>query len=223
MDLTFASILLAGFLMGIKHAVEPDHVIAVSTIATQSKSLRRASLAGVFWGIGHTSTLFVFGMIMLLLKNEIGEGWAMSLEFFVGVMLVVLGARSLLPRFFSYRETASTAPDAKTASGPRLFLQSSVVGFIHGMAGSAALFVLTMATVDGLLEGAAYLLVFGAGTIVGMLLCTTVIGLPFVWSGRRPRLHQQLSGLTGAVSLCFGLWYMYGIGVTDGLFSLWLS
>ncbi len=81
----FLSILALGFVLGIKHAIEPEHVIAVSTIASQSKNLFRASLAGVFWGIGHTATLFIIRIILMLLKGEIPEKWAMSLEFLVGI------------------------------------------------------------------------------------------------------------------------------------------
>ena len=77
--------------MGIKHAIEPDHVIAVSTIASKSKKLWHASLAGVFWGIGHTATLFIIGIILILMKNDMSDKWSMSLEFLVGIMLVYLG------------------------------------------------------------------------------------------------------------------------------------
>src|SRR6476620_1859748 len=95
MEVTLFSILGLGFILGIKHAIEPDHVIAVSTIASQSKKLWHTSLAGVFWGIGHTATLFIIGIILILLKGEIPEKWAMSLEFLVGIMLVYLGIKTI--------------------------------------------------------------------------------------------------------------------------------
>ena len=96
MEISFLSILALGFVLGIKHAIEPDHVIAVTTIASQSKKLLRSSLAGVFWGIGHTATLFIVGVILIFMKGEIPEEWAMSLEFLVGIMLVYLGVTTIL-------------------------------------------------------------------------------------------------------------------------------
>ena len=96
MEITLLSVLAIGFLLGIKHAIEPDHVIAVSTIASKSKKLWDASLAGVFWGIGHTATLFIVGIILILMKGDISDKWSMSLEFLVGIMLVYLGITSLL-------------------------------------------------------------------------------------------------------------------------------
>ena len=91
MEVTLFSVLALGFILGIKHAIEPDHVIAVSTIASKSKKLWHASLAGVYWGIGHTATLFIIGIILIFMKNDIPEKWSMSLEFLVGIMLVYLG------------------------------------------------------------------------------------------------------------------------------------
>ena len=96
MDITLFSVLAIGFLLGIKHAIEPDHVIAVSTIASKSRKLWDASLAGVFWGIGHTATLFTIGIILILMKDDISDKWSMSLEFLVGIMLVYLGITSFL-------------------------------------------------------------------------------------------------------------------------------
>lgn len=95
MEMSLLLVLAIGFVLGIKHALEPDHIIAVSTIASQSKKIWKSSLAGVFWGIGHTLTLLVFGVILILLKNEIPEAWAMSLEFLVGIMLVYLGITTI--------------------------------------------------------------------------------------------------------------------------------
>src|SRR5574342_218360 len=90
------SILLMGFLLGIKHAIEPDHVIAVSTIASKSKDIKRSVFAGVYWGIGHTATLLIFGMFLIIAKNTITDTVALSLEFLVGIMLVTLGINSIL-------------------------------------------------------------------------------------------------------------------------------
>lgn len=107
MEIGFLSILALGFILGIKHAIEPDHVIAVSTIASQTKKLWRSALSGVFWGIGHTFTLFIVGIIVIAMKTEIPDKWAMSLEFLVGIMLVYLGLlASLLSATSKYISTS---------------------------------------------------------------------------------------------------------------------
>jgi high-affinity nickel permease len=214
MEASIISILGLGFILGIKHAVEPDHVIAVSTIASQTKKLSRSSLAGGFWGIGHTATLFLIGLIVLLLKEEISERLAMSLEFLVGVMLVYLGFTGML----TYRKLSG-----HTHSIDRSHWKSVAVGFIHGLAGSAAMVLLTMSTVHSIWQGLVYIIVFGAGTVIGMLLFTTVIGLPFVLTAGHSRFNRVLTQATGLISMTFGVYYMYNLGVTEGLFALWLQ
>lgn len=101
MEVSLLLVLGIGFLLGTKHALEPDHIIAVSTIASQSKKIWKSSLAGVFWGIGHTLTLLVFDIVLILMKDEIPEAWAMSLEFVVGIMLVYLGMTTI----FSWKKS----------------------------------------------------------------------------------------------------------------------
>ncbi len=215
MELGILSILALGFVLGIKHAIEPDHVIAVSTIASHSKRLSRSSLSGVFWGIGHTATLFLIGVLFILLKGEIPEKWAMSLEFLVGVMLVYLGIRAV---GFVKNVQVHEGEHGHSTS----YAKSAVVGLIHGLAGSGAMILLTMNTVDSLWEGAFYILIFGAGTIVGMLLFTTLIGIPFVLSANKLTLNKKLTQITGIVSVAFGMYYMYNLGITEGLFKLWI-
>ncbi|MGB8955662.1 MAG: hypothetical protein WCC10_09820 [Tumebacillaceae bacterium] len=227
MEGSLITILWFGFLLGIKHAIEPDHVIAVSTIAAQSRSLWRSALAGVFWGIGHTFTLLVVGVALLLLKTEISDAWANGLEFAVGVMLVVLGVTSLISsgqrqwhvhrhqhdgdthaHFHSHDQNRT---HVHTHRGRYYYLKSTLVGFIHGLAGSAAMFVLTMSRVEGPWQAMLYILIFGAGTVLGMLLFTTLLGVPFVASTRRPRLHGWMTRLTGVVSTVFGVSYMISV------------
>jgi sulfite exporter TauE/SafE len=232
------TVLILGFILGIKHAIEPDHVIAVSTIASQSKKLWKSTLAGVFWGIGHTATLLVMGVMIIMTKGQIPDVWSMSLEFLVGVMLVYLGVSSVLAyrrknvhahthahdgmvhnHFHSHAQ--STLHDHEHRGGS--YLKSVLIGFVHGLAGSGAMVLLTMSTVSSVWESCAYILVFGAGTIVGMLLITTVIGIPFVMSAGKLTLNRLLSQGTGWVSAVFGLYYMYNLGITEGLFQLWFS
>ncbi|PWK15892.1 urease accessory protein UreH [Tumebacillus permanentifrigoris] len=217
MHLDVMSILAIGFLMGIRHAIEPDHVIAVSTIASASKSLWRSSLAGVFWGIGHTATLFVVGLVLIVFQAHVPERWSLSLEFLVGIMLVVLGANSLRASKAQYEDGSQVAIHPATS-----YRRSTLVGFVHGLAGSAALAVLTMTTVSNVWGAMAYIFVFGAGTVLGMLIFTTALGVPFVWSRRVPRLPERLGICTGLVSTVFGMYYMYNLGVTEGLFQMWM-
>ncbi len=213
------SILFFGFILGIKHAIEPDHVIAVSTIASQSKKLWRSSLAGVFWGVGHTATLFIVGIVLILMKGELPEKWAMSLEFLVGIMLVYFGVAAVR----SVKNVRIQGHDHVHTAGDVSYSKSMFMGLIHGLAGSAAMVLLTMSTVNSVWEGAAYILIFGAGTVVGMLFFTTIIGIPFVISTGKVGLNKALTQATGVVSTAFGFYYMYNLGITEGLFKLWIQ
>ncbi|MFD2370823.1 sulfite exporter TauE/SafE family protein [Brevibacillus sp. GCM10020057] len=227
MEAGFLTVLSIGFVFGIKHAMEPDHVIAVSTIASHTKKLGKASLAGIFWGSGHTLTLLVVGMMLIFMKGAIPTTWAMSLEFVVGVMLVYLGCTSIMQSrdhgsySHGHWHSSDLEPAASHERSRTSFIRSAVIGMVHGLAGSAAMVLLTMSTVQSEWEGLLYILVFGAGTIVGMLLCTTVIGIPFVLSARNIRLNSALTRLTGLISIAFGCYYMYNLGITEGLFELW--
>jgi ABC-type nickel/cobalt efflux system permease component RcnA len=216
------SILLLGFLLGIKHAIEPDHIIAVSTIASESKNLKRSVYAGVFWGIGHTATLFIVGMFLIVAKNTITDTVALTLEFIVGIMLVSLGLNSLLV-FMKHRHHHQHTHGSSTHAGKsRTHFKSFFIGLIHGLAGSAAMVLLTMSTVSTTWQGALYILIFGCGTVIGMLSFSTVIGIPFVLTSGK-QLNKYLNNLAGIVSILFGIYYMYNLGVNEGLFHLWFS
>ncbi|MCH6264995.1 sulfite exporter TauE/SafE family protein [Neobacillus citreus] len=239
MDATLLSVLALGLILGIKHAIEPDHVIAVSTIASQSKKLWQASLAGVFWGIGHTVTLFIVGIIVILMKGEIPEKWAMSLEFLVGIMLVFLGIKTIISfkniHIHSHKHDDDVEEHkhvhSHINSGKHnhqhkhkkvTYLGSTVIGLVHGLAGSGAMILLTMSTVKSVGEAAVYILIFGLGTVIGMLFFTTIIGIPFVLSKKRKSISGSLGLFTGVISTVFGVYYMYNIGVNEGLFHLWI-
>lgn len=220
MDVTLFSILSLGFILGIKHAIEPDHVIAVSTIASRSKKLSQSALAGVFWGIGHTATLFLIGITLILMKNSISDKVSMSLEFLVGVMLVYLGVVNVLSANKNQRHDHG---DHSQYGDKHYFVKSSLIGLVHGLAGSAAMVLLTMSTVNSVWQGAAYILIFGAGTVAGMLLFTTVIGIPFVFSSSKKEMNSLFTMISGIISVLFGLYYMYNLAITDGLLSLLLK
>lgn len=214
-DVGLLTILGIGFILGIKHAIEPDHVIAVSTLASQSKKLWRSALTGVFWGIGHTATLFLVGMSIILMKGEIPVVWEMSLEFLVGIMLVYFGISSVR----SFKKVHSHNTNKKDIA----YRKSIFMGFIHGLAGSAAMVLLTMSTVKSIWEGIFYILIFGVGTVVGMFCFTTIIGIPFILSSSKIHLNKAFTQITGVISTAFGIYYMYNLGVTEGLFKLWMQ
>lgn len=209
------TVLLLGLVLGIKHSIEPDHIIAVSTMVSNQKKLWRSTLTGIFWGIGHTSTLFIVGMVLVLLKGELPEVWAMSLEFLVGIMLVYLGYKN----FVSVKTVYQHSHKHEKSS----LIKVTVIGFIHGLAGSAAMVLLTLSTVESVWECAVYILVFGVGTITGMLIFTTILGIPFVYSKSNVRWNRGLMQTAGTISFLFGLYYMYNLGVTEGLFELWVK
>lgn len=255
MELGLLSLLGIGFILGIKHAIEPDHVIAVSTIASQSKNLWRSTLSGVFWGVGHTATLFLVGLVLILTKNSISDTWSGSLEFVVGIMLVYLGINSLLvirkkaadgkshvhgSKKHAHRKIHTHSAKIHThgsethvhgvftdpSTPPRnkiSYMKSTIIGMIHGLAGSAAMVLLTMSTVTTVWDGAVYIICFGMGTIAGMLFFTTLLGIPFVLSSNHKRVNMSLTSIMGVVSILFGLYYMYNLGVTEGLFALWMG
>jgi ABC-type nickel/cobalt efflux system permease component RcnA len=237
MEFTLLSVLALGFILGIKHAVEPDHVIAVSTIASKSKKIWHASLAGVFWGIGHTATLFIVGITFILMKGEIPETLAMSLEFLVGIMLVYLGVTTILSlRNVHVHEHEHDGEEHKHIHSHQhegnhnhihehkkvSLFTSMLIGLVHGLAGSGAMILLTMSTVKDIWEAVMYILIFGVGTVIGMLFFTTIIGIPFVFSKQRLTVNKALTVTMGAISTVFGMYYMYNLGINEGLFFLWL-
>ncbi|MBP3040505.1 sulfite exporter TauE/SafE family protein [Bacillaceae bacterium Marseille-Q3522] len=215
-EISLISIFFFAILLGLKHAIEPDHVIAVSTVASRSKMIRSATLAGVFWGIGHTITLFGMGMVFVMLKSQITDNLAMSLEFVVGIMLVFLGLSSLR------KDKISKSHDHFLAGTDTVYLLKSMfIGVIHGLAGTGAMVLLTISTVSTIWEGALYILIFGLGTIIGMLILSTIIGIPFVISSKKSIIHSKLTQLTATISILFGIYYMYNLGIKGGLFQLW--
>ncbi|MFN2747250.1 MULTISPECIES: urease accessory protein UreH domain-containing protein [Bacillus] len=228
MEGTLFSVLMLALIFGIKHAIEPDHVIAVSTIASQSKKLWQASLAGIFWGIGHTATLFIVGIIVIVMKGQISEEWSMSLEFLVGIMLVYLGVKTILSfknnhvHTHQHLHSHQSGGDHKHRHKKVTYLRSTFIGLVHGLAGSGAMVLLTMSTVKNVEEAALYILIFGAGTVIGMLFFTTIIGIPFVLSKKRGAISGTLGMTTGVISAVFGVYYMYNLGINEGLFNLWI-
>lgn len=197
---------LASLLLGMRHATDPDHIVAVTTIVSRERSLRRAIGIGVLWGIGHTVTIFAVGGAIVLYKFAFTPRLGLSMEFSVALMLVVLGALNLTSR--------SGAP----LPAPRL--RPFVVGVVHGLAGSAAATLLILPLIDDVRWALVYLVVFGAGTVAGMALITMAIAAPSVYAGARlAGLQRGVRLASGAASLAFGAYLGYKIGFVDGLFT----
>ncbi|MCA1591715.1 MAG: hypothetical protein LC754_03495 [Acidobacteria bacterium] len=232
-----ASVLALGFVFGLKHAVEADHLAAVSTIVSERKSLLSSSLVGGLWGVGHTISLLVAGVAVILLRVEIGKRLEMALEFCVALMLVALGANAARKlwrggtiHLHTHRHGArahvhphlhDAAPENEphTHHGFRIGKRPLFVGMLHGLAGSAALMLLVLAAIPSPLVGLAYIVVFGLGSIGGMMGMSMLMGLPFRFmSGRFARVDWTLRGAAAVFSLCFGLFMVYEIGFVDGLF-----
>lgn len=210
--------LLLGFGLGIKHAFEADHVIAVSTIVSSQKDPLKSALIGTFWGIGHTTTLFVIGLFVLLFKISIPESISSLLEFLVGIMLVGLGMLTILQ---AKKITDMEKEHIEAHQKKRLHQhhRSFLVGSVHGLAGSGALMLLVLATVSSTVEGMYYILLFGLGSIIGMNLMSILVGLPFIISAKTfPNIEKYLRFIAGIVGILFGMYYMYQVGVVDGLF-----
>jgi high-affinity nickel-transport protein len=198
-----------GFLLGMRHATDPDHVVAVTTIVAQQRSLMRAARTGMLWGIGHTATILLVGGAIIVLKVQVDgipPRIGLSLEFAVAVMLIVLGLLTL-------------------AGGERRVADSTArpltVGFVHGLAGSAAVATLPqVALIPDPRWAAGYLAVFGVGTIVGMLLVTVSIAAPSLFATHRfAGMNRTLRIASGVASIGFGLLLAHRIGFVDGLFT----
>jgi high-affinity nickel-transport protein len=237
---SFVGIVLLGLFLGMRHSTDPDHVVAVSTIVSRERSVRHAALIGVLWGVGHTLTISLVGSAIILFGLVIPPRIGLSMEFSVALMLILLGVLNLtgVLRWLSEKFTPasqlmekSAAPsEATEAAGSPVhraigrfglyqLLRPLVVGLVHGLAGSAAVALLVLSTIRSPLWAIAYLIVFGVGTIAGMMLMTTVIALPIAYTGNRfTRAGNYLGVFSGVVSTAFGMFLVYQIGLVDGLF-----
>ena len=250
---SFALIALLGFLLGMRHATDPDHVIAVSTIVCKQRGIARAGLIGAIWGLGHTFTIFVVGAAIILFKVAIPTRVGLSMEMAVGLMLILLGTLNLtgvLPRLMvkfvanatamqgvetsggeptAFSSPAQTASIGASASPGFRDMQSMarfnllrplVVGVVHGLAGSAAVALLVMTTIRDPWGEIGYLLIFGFGTVAGMMLITALMAVPFAYTARRfSGWNHSMELVSGLLSVSFGMVLSYQTGIAGGLFG----
>jgi ABC-type nickel/cobalt efflux system permease component RcnA len=258
------TIVLLGFFLGMRHATDPDHVVAVTTIVARHRSRAGGALIGAVWGLGHALTILAVGAGIVLLGWVIPPRLGLALELVVGIMLIALGFATLSdpgnqesppatpgghdherPRVHAHAhphgdyvhthshghepEAHPHAPDQTPLArldrrfgglGGYQLARPLVVGIVHGLAGSAAVALLVLASIRDPLWSLLYLLVFGVGTIAGMMLVTAVLAWPFArGESTLPAVHRGLRLAAGGVSLVFGLFLAYRIGVVDGLLS----
>lgn len=220
-DLQFMTMLGLGFLLGMRHALDADHVAAVSTMLAQRPDLRRSGFIGLCWGCGHTAVLLVVGLAVLTLKITISDAVAQAFESVVGVMLVALGLALVVTLYreqwhlhahehdgarHAHLHSHRLSEDHAHRHAWRDSLPPLLVGMVHGLAGSAALMLVVLSAVHTFWEGIAYILLFGIGSILGMVVLGILISLPFLVSVSVGRYAQvAVRGLASVGSIGFGL------------------
>jgi sulfite exporter TauE/SafE len=222
------TIVAIGFLLGMRHATDPDHVIAVTSVVTREHSVRRSVWTGIAWGFGHTFTILVVGGAIILFRITLPPRLALGMELAVAIMLVVLGLKNLGGLFASPavagQHTHHSSDDDPMDRWLQRFrayklVRPLLVGIVHGLAGSAALALLVLSTIPSLNWSLAYLAVFGLGTIVGMMLITLTISSTFAYGQRRfAHIGRHFGVAAGLISLVFGVFLAYQIGFVHGLF-----
>ncbi len=202
------SIASLGLLLGMRHALDPDHVVAVTTISAHDSSLRRSAALGALWGVGHTVTLMVAGGALILFRVAISPRMGLALEFSVAIMLIVLGLLNLRPE----REKAA---DSSASRNRPLF-----VGMVHGLAGSAAVALLVLATVTDPRWALLYLLLFGGGTVIGMVLVTSAVAVPVRIAASQWNVPRRWFVVaSGVASVAFGVALALQLTGPDGLLA----
>jgi hypothetical protein len=225
---TLLAILALGFALGLRHATDADHVVAVTTLVSRERSPRAAIALGALWGLGHSLTLLVVGGAIVVFGLVVPPRLGLSREFSVAVMLIILGTLNLtgagdrLRQGTSHAHAHSSAEPSTwttTAFGVlRRGSRSVLIGVVHGLAGSAAVALLVLTTLDQASWALAYLGVFGFGTVAGMMLITATMALPIKLAMERfSNAERVMARATGALSLAFGIFLAYRIGFVDGL------
>jgi ABC-type nickel/cobalt efflux system permease component RcnA len=231
-SLSMMAVLGIGLVFGLKHATEVDHVVAISTIVSRHKNIFHSAVVGALWGAGHTASLLIVAAIVLSLRIAIPERVSGWLELGVAIMIIGLGVSALRKALqqnahvhlhqhnhnglshthvhFHEDETGHepAVQSRHSHNISRLGWKPVLIGMMHGLAGSGALMLLVLTQISSPWLGFLYVATFGLGSIVGMLLMSGLIGLPFAFSSSKlTHLHQGLQTLAAVFSICFGIWY----------------
>ncbi len=189
--MTFASFLVVGLLLGVRHATDADHVVAVAALASREKRAPVISRLGAMWGAGHMLTVFGVGGVIIALGLAVPPRVALAFELAVGLMLVVIGALNLVA--------------SGTSTAPRSAARSFGVGMVHGLAGSTAIALMILATIRDVRVALAYLAVFGLGTVAGMFAVTFAMSIPMMLVTRADAVQRHVGRVAGLASVAFGL------------------
>jgi high-affinity nickel permease len=227
--------LALGFVLGLRHALDADHVAAVATFSTEERNLWRSSLIGAWWGAGHTAALLIFGALIVALKLVISERLSQFLEFTVGLMLVMLGV-NVLRKLWSgtaihvhthtHGGSEHSHLHVQLGSGEhahqhrvvRLAGRPFVVGVVHGLAGTAAVLLLVVGAIPSALLAIGTIVIFGVGTIGGMMAMSILMSVPLVYAAGRVRaVERVLRFAAGAFSLGFGIFLAWDVGFLQAL------
>lgn len=202
--MTLLPALAFGFVLGVRHATDADHLAAVGTIATQRSGAPawRSALVGAWWGFGHSISVLLVGGALVALRTPMPPRVALALEFGVAIMLVALGVATLLRR-----QRQHTAPA----------LRPFLIGTMHGLAGSAVLALLLISTTESALVAAAYLVCFCVGTVAGMSMITVLMAMPMRSAIGFPERRIRMAA--GAASVVVGLLVAHRVGIREGLFA----
>lgn len=221
-DTELLTVLGVGFLIGLRHALDADHLAAVSTVLAERPSLRASGAVGLWWGVGHTLTLLLVGGVVLAGGFRLPEAFESAAESAVGLLLVILGG-GLALRLYRERwhvhshqhgderhlhlHSHQLHPDHEHRHWLAPSLRPFGIGMVHGLAGSAAVMLMLVSTTERIAEGLATIAVFGVGSIVGMMGVGLAITAPLVCTAAvSRRVFIVLQGLASAASLCLGAW-----------------
>lgn len=209
-----------GSLLGMRHALEPDHLAAVSTLVSRERNGFKAAFLGVCWGLGHTFGLIVVGAVLVVLRAELPERLGNIFELLVAIMLVVLGVRALTQAWsqgqpshlhrHAFAVHAHSGLPAHVHIGTwTLARRPLIIGAIHGLAGSGALTALVLTTLPSTTARLTYMALFGLGSTVGMAALSGLLGWPLARLGSHHTVVRAVSFAVGAMSVTLGVFWGY--------------
>jgi sulfite exporter TauE/SafE len=214
MGLNLLGLMASGFLLGVQHSLDPDHVAAVSTLVSKNRGLKKSALVGAVWGLGHTAVLLIAGAVLMLLKVEIPKPLEQALELIVGLMLLYLGGgllkKAVIDKVHIHKHSHGGLEHVhlhshKHSARHEHLHRPFLIGVVHGLAGSAGIMLLIMAAMSSAAQGFWFTLIFGFGSILGMMISGVVISLPFRASAKFQRLNLSFMILAAALTIAIGL------------------
>jgi sulfite exporter TauE/SafE len=223
MDISIILIILTGLGLGLGHSLDPDHIVAVSTLLSNNKSVRKSIISATLWGVGHSTALFLVGLCVLIFKIVIPDIAINLFEFLAGAMLVILGIFVVMPlikeknshiKIFPENAPSNlhTKSNGNSKKENKHLNKSAVAGVLQGLGGSAALMLITLTTVSSVKIGLIFILIFGLGVILGMIGVSCVVGTVIAYAASNlERIHKIIQGITGTGSIFFGIFIILNL------------